>query len=201
MTDELNEYKWDYKTFFKEFYNLNESPKRIDTMKFSIDDIHNNSYEAIRVEENDKLVGKYNFINIQYRHYYSNENGIIFEHLLDIDRPIIYLAHSYEKTTLSNKNGIVNLSIWKSKHIRSLAVYWAFDEILKKYDFIISDKAHTPRGETYWKTLTKEALSKNMVCAAIDTLQNNQILPIKTIDEFTQYYGDNKSKYRIVIFK
>jgi hypothetical protein len=164
-------YKFDYKSYFKKLYNLNESPSRIGMLPFGNDTAENNKYDAIRSEENDKYIGIYKYNGMELRHYYTVEEG---------------------------KQGVESTSIWQEKLVRGIAQYWIFNDILTKYDFMISDSRHTTRGEIFWSKIIEKALKEKLKCGFVDGKNNDQFTAINDINELDNLY-DNPN-IRLAIF-
>jgi hypothetical protein len=191
-------YKFDYKSYFKKLYNLNESPSRIGMLPFGNDTAENNKYDAIRSEENDKYIGIYKYNGMELRHYYTVEEGIIFNNLLAMEQPYVILHHSYREIKLHGKQGVESTSIWQEKLVRGIAQYWIFNDILTKYDFMISDSRHTTRGEIFWSKIIEKALKEKLKCGFVDGKNNDQFTAINDINELDNLY-DNPN-IRLAIF-
>lgn len=188
-------YIFDYKSHLKEYYNISESPNRINSIQHTKQDARLNSVEAVNVIQNDKLLGDYKYSSFTFNLYQSNDGDHTNYYLMETTHPFIYLYHSAIPTTLNGKCGIISDDIWEWKSIWGLARYWIFDYILTKYDFIMSSTVHTTNGEKMWKQLIIEALSKNMDCGAI---LNNNYEPFSSKTDLTKYYD---SEYKFIIYK
>ena len=190
-------YKFDYKQYILERYNLLESPARIRDIEYTKNDALLNIGEATRVKNNDRLIGDYSYSSFVFDLYESSEDDLVFYNLIDKKHPFIYLHHSVEPTTLDNLNGVISRDIWNWKSVNGLAWYWVFDYILSNCEFIISDEVHTSKGEKFWKQLLDDAASKKLKCGAIK-MKTNEIVPI---DKFEDYYNEDKRNYQFIIFK
>lgn len=183
-----------------EEYGLVESPSIYRDLTLRHDDWFMNSAEALKVETQGELLGIYKAGGLKFRLYQIKEGDTIFIDLLEEKFPTVCVMHSFSEIKLENLNGIENHSIWNSRAMRGMARYWIFDYISKKYDFMISDKTHTPKGKIYWESLIVEAIDKKMKVGVIDIKNNNQFEELNNTKELEQYCGDDKGKYRLIIF-
>ena len=193
-------YTFDYKTYIEKQYNLTESPVLYRDFPFSNDDWITNSESSIKIEKKSKLLGIYNYGNFKFRIYEYLEDGDSFIDLMDENSPTVYMHHSYSEISIDNMNGIINHSIWNSRNMRGLARDWVFNTILKKYEFIMSDGVHTPKGKLYWSKLFDEGLEQNYKCGTIDIKTNNFTL-VNSIDNLDDAYHDKKADIRLIIFR
>lgn len=188
-----------YKQYMFENYGLLESPARFRNLDYTRNKLDVNALEAKNIIQNDEFIGIYKFNSFNTNLFYSKEGNIIFYNLLQQDNNYILMHHSFEEISLNNKIGIVSLDIWNFKSAKGLARYWIFDFILNKYDFIVSDNLHTPKGEEFWKKLINEALNDNYICGGIN-LNTNEFIRINSLNDVLQFYN-NKKQYRLIIYK
>ena len=193
-------YKFDYKQYMLEHYNLTESPARIRDVEYTRNNALLNSASAVQVIEQSTLMGDYQYGSFTFDIYKLEEGDDIFYNLLEKKHPFIYLNHDIEKTELNVMNGVISRDVWNWKSTPGLARLWMFDYILPKHDFIMSDIVHTSKGERFWNSLLKEALSKNLMCGVIN-MKFKKIIPIDDVDNFEQWYDENKKDYQVIIFK
>ncbi len=201
--ESIDLYTFDYKTYIKEMYNLNESEILIESPARYTSTIHQfdhdlivNSQIAIKVENNGKNIGDFKIgNNVRYRIFVQPiENGSICYSLLEPDQPVIVVSHTVKEFD----GGVESLDIWQSIRNRGLARWWVFDYILKHYKFMVSDKLHTKYGEIFWKSLIGDSLEKKLKTFVVNT-KTNEKLPISNISEVDKYYGNNKFEFRFVI--
>jgi hypothetical protein len=193
-------YKFDYKQYILETYNLTESPARITDVDYTKNDARLNATAATKVIGRSKLIGEYTYGSFTFDLYYEYEDDTAFYDLLDKRHPFIYLHHEIEDIKLDGLIGGMSVDIWKWKTMDGLAHHWMFDYVLPKYEFIMSDVVHTSKGERFWKYLIKEALSKKLKCAVANR-KNNDIVPFDNIDKFESYYTDDIKDYQFIILK
>jgi hypothetical protein len=194
-----------YKKYIKETYDLEdiitESPSDVLSMLNRYeDDSHLNSKGAEDIEKNSKLIGNFEFANNKLRIYEFIENNIHYVNLLAEKHSYIALSHSFREINLNNKIGIESSDIWQEKTMKILARYWVFNYILKNYDFIMSDKSHTPKGKAFWKKLIDEALNNKMNVFVYNTKERN-VVNITKINDINFYYGEGNSLFRFIIEK
>lgn len=202
--NDFDPYTIDYKKYIMTEYGLTESPSMWRADPFANDDPIVSSAEAIKIEKIGDLLGIYKRGSFNFRLYKVIEDDIIFMDLLSEDFPSVYMNHSFSEIKLNGKSGIVNHNIWESRNMRGLARHWVFDYIINEYDFMMSDKIHTPKGKIYWKKLIDEALNRKLKTGIINTNENNKFVSINNIEDIENYYGkygeEGYQHYRLIIF-
>ena len=201
MSNVFDPYTFDYKTYVKSAYDLDESPSRYRDLDIEEDDAILNSKSAVEVEKKDKFIENYKWESFTFRLFKIKQDDITFINLLDMKFPFIYMRHSFREIKINKLNGIENSNIWSWRTMRGLARHWIFDKILKDYDFVLSDKVHTPKGEIFWKKLIGNAIDKRLKCNVFNPQTNKVEFDVNSEKELEKYYGVDKAGYRFIIFK
>ena len=165
----------------------------------------NNEKEAQRIIDNSEYLGIFDYKGLKYKLYSKKEKEYIFYYLLHSEWLSLLFLHQVLPTKLINLNGIESVDIWQNHALRDftskLATYWVFNYILKNYNFIMSDKLHTPLGKHFWFKLLKESLEKKLNMVVYDIRENKHI-SLNNLDNFDDFYGnEGKGHFRFIIFK
>lgn len=179
---------FDYKTYMRETYGLNEMPVRLPQMSLDVDSI-DNSYFAKEVEEKYKPTGTFRHGNENLRVYTYDEDNKSWVALLSEDKPILAMEYVFQRISDPIK-GIVNLNIWNFKLYHGLFWIWFQKEIIPNEPTIISDKAQTDKGFNFWKRLFKEYVKNSHThkMYVMDIKTKKQISDISTEEEMDKYF-------------
>lgn len=202
MSKEFDPYNFDYKSYIKEIYRLDEMPSKIIKDKWVLDDYILNNKEGIKTENNSKFIKIFHAGSLNFRLFFDEENNISFYSLLDMNTPFINAQYSFERITIPI-NGIINLDIWNHVYSRGLISYFFDHYILQKEKTIISDKIQTEKGFKFWKSLFKEYVKTNKThqMYIMDFSSGNKIKDVTEEKDLDEFYGSEKSKYRFVLNK
>lgn len=193
-----------YKKHIKDMYGLDdlklESPQEVRSfLNRSENDLTINTEEAKKIEKEWTPTGIFKYKNNNLRIFEKKESSDIFMSLLAENQPYIILMHDFREFKLNNKIGISSLDIWSDRiRAKELARYWIFNYILKKYDFIVSDRSHTSEGKSFWIKLIDESL-KNNLYVFVYHYRTKELTQIRDKSEIENYYGTDKSAYQFII--
>jgi hypothetical protein len=174
-----------------EVCNLLEFPVRVDTINMSIfDDIKSNHDYVLRVKKFGKLVGHYEKYDI-YQFTPINDSSALND--VFVYKDMAYIFFNYELV-----NGFVQeKKIWQDRFSLGLFREIMFNYYLDKFKGIISDVAHSPRGEKYWKTILTKAKSEGF---KVYVLKNDsEKIPLDDINHIDKYF--TSAIYKFVIEK
>lgn len=187
---------------------LKESPNLYTTNINRREDLDgNNEDKANKIIEKCKYLGQFNYYKgLKYRIYTEKENDDIFYYLLHETFPTLLFLHIIEEQNLLNLKGVESVDVWQNHALRdftkNLSKEWIFNYILKNYDFIMSDKLHTPLGKSMWLKLIKEALDERKLKVVIHNIKENKYIKIDNVNNVEDFYGPkDKGHYRFIIFK
>jgi hypothetical protein len=190
-------YQYDYKSYFKEYYNLNEMPEKLPSTDFSMNDYEKNAYAAMRIEQNAKLLKNWE----EYRLFYEFEDDTHFYSLLSKDSSYICMEHSFVRITSPIK-GIENTHIWNSKYNKGLISYWFNKEIIPNESIIISDKIQSDAGYKFWQGLFSEYVTANShKMYIIDMKTGNIVKNITSVNDMDEFRGNGQFQMRYVLSK
>ena len=193
ILSELIDYEFcDYinsKNSLFEVCNLLESPIRVGMINMSIfDDIKSNHDYVLRVKQFGKLVGHYEKYDI-YQFTPANDTSSLNDVFVYNDAA--YIFFNYELI-----NGFVQeKKMWQDRFSLGLFREIMFNYYLDKFKGVISDVAHSPKGEKYWKTILTKAKTEGF---KIYVLKNNtEKISLDDLNNIEKYF--TSSIYKFVI--
>lgn len=97
-------------------------------------------------------------------------------------------------------NIVIEEKIWQDPICIGLCRKFIFDFILKKYDGLLSDDAHTELGQKYWDKLLKQALNYGYKVFLVD---KDKKIKLDNDIKIDYYYGNSpkSTDYRFLIEK
>lgn len=188
MKEYFDPYTFDWKSYVKETYDLNEMPSKLSHMNLDVDAI-DNSYYAKEVEQKYKQTGTFKHGNENLRVFEYDEGGRHWTSLLSENKPLLAMEHTY--TRINNPiKGMVNLHIWHFKWYHALISRWFDERIIPNEPVIISDKAQTEKGFNFWKRMFQEYgdNKKTHKMYVIDFKTGQAIKDLKSVEEMEKYY-------------
>jgi hypothetical protein len=192
MSD-FNPYTFDYKSYMKEIYGLNEMPIRLPQMSLDVDAI-DNSYFAKEIEEKYDPSGTFHHGSENLRVYKYSEENKLWISLLSESKPILAMEYVYQRIS-TPINGIINLNIWNFKLYHGLFWDWFKKEIIPNESTIISDKEQTDRRFNFWKRLFQEYVKNSHThkMYVIDFTTGKQVVDISKEDEMDKYFQSQQT--------
>ncbi len=158
-----------------------------------------NASELERLLPNSKVVSTYKDLDLYYHKdapdvdfYFVQEGGLI--------QYGVRVIH-YKLTGVLNKPTCGQVSVWRNKLNKAAAGLpkWVFTTILyPKYHSLISDKAQSEDGETFWESRISEALESGKTVGVLDINESHHTLevidthPIKSTRDMNRYYTEGE---------
>jgi len=201
MEEFFNPYTFDYKTYIKETYGLNEMPTRLSPLSDIETDYIDNSFDAMKVEKRGKLIGRLQHGNENLRVYQEVEGNKVWISILSENIPIIAAGHVYQRIETPIK-GIINLGIHRFKLYRHVIWRWFEERVIPNEPTIISDKAQTDKGFNFWKQLFDEYVKekKTHKMSVIDFRDGSIIKEIVDKKEMDGYFqAQSTGNFRFVL--
>ena len=203
---EFDPYNFDYKTYIKEVYNLNEMPNRWSRSEFTLDDPYLNSNEAVWVEKTAKLIGEFSVPNssFKFRLYLYVDGDENTYYLLNNKKPFIHAEYSFRRIHDSFNKGIENTYLWNFKWDKGLIRMFFDHYIIEREPRIISDETQTDKGFNFWKYLFKEyaVRRKSHKMSVYDINNGVDVKQLKSENEMDDFFRDTQmANYRFVLEK
>ena len=106
---------------------------------------------------------------------------------------------------INNNNIIESKNIWTQTLSNGLARKFVMDYLLKHYNGILSDGAHTDLGQKYWDKLLHDAQSKGYKTYVQYDDDKGKLtnIPLNNLADINKYYshGDEGFYYKFLILK
>jgi hypothetical protein len=187
-------YNFDYKSYVKETYDLNEMPNKWQHDKFNLDDPILNSSEAVWVE---REVKKFTIVSLgqstKYRLFHKIEGKEETYYLMTVDKPFIHAEYAFIRIKSPIK-GIENKYLWNFKWDKGLIRNFFNEFIVIKEPVVISDEIQTERGFNFWKWLYVDYVKnkKSHMMYVLDMKTGNKG-KLDSADSMERYYTETKS--------
>ena len=200
---EFDPYNFDYKTYIKEAYNLDEMPNRWNRSEFTLDDPYLNSNEAVWVEENGKQIGTFSIPNskTKFRLFlHTNEDENIYS-LLNDKKPFIHGQYAFKRI---DAHTIENSYLWNFKWDKGLIRMFFDQHILKQEKTVLSDETQTDKGFNFWKYLFREYVDrkKSHKMSVMDLKKGKYVKNIQKESDLDGFFKDTRAdNYRFVLEK
>ena len=196
-------YNFDYKTYIKERYNLNEMPNKWQHDEFTLDDPILNSNESTWVE---KEVKKFVEISLgkstKYRLFHKIEGNEETYYLMAMDKPFIHAEYSFVRVNFPIE-GIENKCLWNFKWDKGLMRNFFGGFVAVKEPVIISDESQTEKGFNFWKWLYEEYVkNKKSHVMYVLNMKTGSKEKLDSVDSMGHYFTETKSgNLRFVLHK
>lgn len=166
----------------------------------------NNEKEVERIEKTCKNIGTFDFKGLKCKIYFNKENDNNFYYLIDEQHPTLLFLHEIKEKNMLQLNGVESLDIWQNHILRGItnkgiSRYWIFNFILKNYDFVMSDKLHTPVGKHFWMKLLKESIEEYFLKSVVYNTKENKYTRLYKVDNIDDFYSKDKDHLRFIIFR
>jgi hypothetical protein len=195
LINEIVDYEFEKgmnKTSLEEIYCFTETPIRVGKINMDIlDDTGKNYNYVLKVKQFGKLIGKYGKYEI-YQFTPTNDKENLNDIFVDGD-----LAYAYFNYRLTKNGFIEEKRIWQDRLNFGLFREIMFNYYLNKFKGVISDTAHSPNGERYWKKILMKAKNEGF---KVYVLKNDvEKIPLDDINLIDKYFTN--SSYKFVIEK
>jgi hypothetical protein len=187
-------YNFDYKSYVKETYDLNEMPNKYHRGEYQNDDPILNSQDAIWVEKNGKNIGNYKMGSFNHRFFVHVDGNDTTYYLLSENKPFIIMEYSFTRITSPIK-GIENKHLWNFKGDKGTARMFFDEYILKQEPIIVSDKSQTEKGFNFWKYLWREHVTdkKTHTMYVVNINDGKIVGSIENEQQMNDFYTTTKS--------
>ncbi len=172
-----------------EICNLLEFPVKVGTINMSIfDDIKLNYDYVLNVKKFGKLVDHYGKYQV-YQFTPINDSSSFNDVFVYED-----MAYAFFNYTLI-EGFVQEKKIWQNRFNLGLFREIMFNYYLNKFNGVISDVAHSPKGENYWKRILTKAKNEGF---DIYGLKNDvEKIPLNDINDIDKYFTSDKYKFVI----
>lgn len=142
---------------------ISSAPYLLDPTQFGLDDIHKNQQRLADIKRKYpvKTLGDYRGQQLDEYLVGPNESYIIAKDDLGKGSQIVYLAHlNIERLKPLADQSATQVEVWRTagSFIRPQITKHVFFEILlKRYKFVVSDRAQTEKGRDFWFSRLSEA--------------------------------------------
>ena len=172
---------------------LFEFPLKISPIDFDpnkLNAVGRNSTFTMAVKQSAKLIDKISEFDV----YEYVIDGYTTNVLIKDDNTHAFFMYRV------NNNIAIEEKVWQDPICIGLCRQFIFDYILKKYDGLISDDAHTELGQKYWDKLLKQALSLGY---KIYVMYKDKKMPLSNDVDIDTYYSNSikSTEYRFLIEK
>lgn len=199
----FNPYTFDYKSYIKEMYNLNEMPNRLKHINFPNDDTILNHMEGVRIEDSCRFLENFKVGSNTYRLYFEKYDQNECYYLLIKDEPFLVMEYAYHPIQ-HPINGIENKVIWNHIWHKGMFRYFFDCYIIPIKPIIITDYVMTDRGYIFWQYLLKEYVNnkKTHKLYVIDLKTGGYIINVNDVKIMNDYFSDKDvGNYRFVMEK